>query len=224
MSGARNDLLNFHRETLVDRLVQLMQESIYAGKYPPKSMISEAGVAKEFGVGRVPAREALLRLEGMNLVRKNHLRREIVKLSPADFAHMYELKAAIETVAVLKGSLLATEQEIDAIKEIVKGMEQATSQDDVVQRRDLNHRFHEALVSCSKNQQLIDAFLPLARQLRWTTSLILKQPDRQQESNREHGKIFAAFRQKKTEELRKLMEKHANDHVNRMLALMEPSE
>jgi DNA-binding GntR family transcriptional regulator len=224
MSTARNDLLNFHRETLVDRLVQLLQESIFSGKYPPKSMISESGVAKEFGVGRVPAREALLRLEEMNLVRKNHLRREIVKLSPEEFAQMYELKTAIETFAVIKGSLLASAQEIETIKEIINRMEQATSQGNIVQRRNLNHSFHEALVSCGKNQKLIDAFLPLTRQLRWTTSLILKLPERQLQSNREHGEIFTAFQQKKTEKLRKLIEKHSNDHVNRVLALMESSE
>ncbi len=221
MSVARNNFLNFHRETLVDRLVKLLQESIFSGKYPPKSMISEAGVAKEFGVGRVPAREALLRLEEMNLVRKNHLRREIVKLSPEEFSHMYELKTAIETFGIVKGSLLATEGEIDVIKEILNRMDKATEQNDIVQRRNLNQTFHVALISCCKNQTLIDAFLPLTKQLRWTTSLIIKLPDRQRESNREHREIFAAFRQKKTEKLRKLIEKHASDNVNRVLAIME---
>ncbi len=224
MSAMSNSLLNFHRETLADRLVQLLQESIFSGKYPPQSMISESGVAKEFGVGRVPAREALLRLEEMNLVRKSHLRREIVKLSPEEFAHMYELKTAIEAFGVIKGSLLAGEQEIAAVKEILDGMEQATAQNDIVQRRNLNQNFHETLVSCCKNKKLIDAFLPLTRQLRWTTSLIMKLPDRQRESNREHREIFAAFQQKKTDKLRKLIEKHSSDHVNRVLALMESSE
>ena len=225
MSAARNDLLNFHRETLVDRLVQLLQESIFSGKYPPKSMISEAGVAKEFGVGRVPAREALLRLEEMNLVRKSHLRREIVKLSPEDFAQMYELKTAIETVGAAKGSLLASEREVKAIKEILERMEQAISQDNIVQLRKLKHNFHEALVSCCRNRKLIDAYLPLTRQLRWTTSLVVKlPPDRQLEFNREHEEIFTAFQQKKTEKLRKLLEKHANAHVKRVLAIMESNE
>ncbi len=224
MAGARNDLLNFRRETLVDRLVQLLQESIFSGKYPPKSMISESGVAKEFGVGRVPAREALLRLEEMNLVRKHHLRREIVKLSPQEFAHMYELKTAIESFGVVRGSLLAAEREIDAIKGILHGMKQAISQDGIVQHRNLNHSFHESLVSCCKNQKLIDAFLPLSRQLRWTTSLVLKLPDRPLKFNREHEEIFVAFQQKKTEKLRKLIEKHANAHVKRVLALMEESD
>ena len=72
-----------------------------------------------------------------------------------------------------------------------------------------------------KNQKIIDAYLPLSRQLRWTTSLILKLPERQQESNREHSEIFTAFQEKKTGRLRKLIEKHAKDHVNRVLVLME---
>jgi DNA-binding GntR family transcriptional regulator len=147
-----------------------------------------------------------------------------VKLSPGEFADMYELKTAIETFGIIKGSLLATKGEIDAIREILNRMDQATEQNDIVQRRNLNQTFHEALISCCKNQILIDAFLPLTKQLRWTTSLIIKLPDRQWESNREHREIFAAFQQKKTEKLRKLIEKHASDNVNRVLALMEPSE
>ena len=114
-----NNLLNFHRETLVDRLVQVLQGSIFSGQYPPNTMISEGGIAKEFRVGRVPAREALLRLEEMNLIRKSNLRRTIVKLSPEEFADMHELKTAIESFGVVKGSLRATQQEIDAIQEIM---------------------------------------------------------------------------------------------------------
>ncbi len=224
MAVTSKNLLHFHRETLADRLVQLLQESIFSGKYPPESMISESGVSKEFGVGRVPAREALLRLEEMNLVRKNHLRREIVKLSPEEFAHLYDLKTAIESFGIIKGSQLATEGEIDAIKDILDTMDQATAQNDIVQRRKLNQTFHVALVSCCKNQTLIDAYLPLTKQLRWTTSLMIQLPDRQQESNREHREIFTAFQQKKTDKLRKLIEKHASDNVNRVLALMESSE
>jgi DNA-binding GntR family transcriptional regulator len=223
MATATNNLFTFHRETLADRLVQLLQESIFSGKYPPESMISEQGIAKEFGVGRVPAREALLRLEEMNLVRKSHLRREIVKLSPKEFAHLYDLKTAIESFGIIKGSLLATEEEIEAIKEILHRMDQATAKNDIVQRRNLNQIFHVALVSCCKNQRLIDAYLPLTKQLRWTTSLIIKLPDRQEESNREHREILVTFEQKKIDKLRKLIEKHASDNVDRVLALMEPN-
>lgn len=114
MAQMKNPLLNFRRETLVDRLVQLLQESIYSGKYPPQMMISEAGVSKEFGVSRVPAREALQRLEEMNLIRKNHLRREIVKLSLEEFAQIYELKNVVEAFGAMKGSLTASPQEIEA--------------------------------------------------------------------------------------------------------------
>lgn len=50
--------LTVHRETLVDRLVYLLQESILSGRLKPKTKLSEARVAKEFGVSRVPAWEA----------------------------------------------------------------------------------------------------------------------------------------------------------------------
>lgn len=81
MTEKEQSILDIRRETLVDRLVQLLQESIFSGKRLPKTRISEMGVAKEFGISRVPAREALQRLEETNLVRKTHLGREIVQFS-----------------------------------------------------------------------------------------------------------------------------------------------
>ena len=224
MAQMKNPLLNFHRETLVDRLVQLLQESIYSGKYPPQMMISEAGVSKEFGVSRVPAREALQRLEEMNLIRKNHLRREIVKLSLEEFAQIYELKNVVEAFGAMKGSLAASPQEIEAIREVFNQTEQAIFRGDMNQLQYLNQSFHESLVFCCKNKKLIDTFLSLVKQVRWTTSLALKLTERPPQSNQEHRKIFDAFQERKADEVRALIESHTNAHMKRVLAQMESWE
>ena len=78
--------IQIQRETLVDRLVELLQESILKGKIKPKTRLSESGVAKIYGVSRVPAREALQRIEERGLVRKNHLGREVIEFSREELA------------------------------------------------------------------------------------------------------------------------------------------
>ncbi|NIS61920.1 MAG: GntR family transcriptional regulator, partial [Proteobacteria bacterium] len=71
--------INLNRETLVDRIVDILEGRILTGELKPTAKLSEARVAKEFGVSRVPAREALQRLQEMNLVRKTRLGREVAK-------------------------------------------------------------------------------------------------------------------------------------------------
>ena len=221
MTADRNELLNFHRETLVDRLVQLLQESIFSGKYPPKSTISEAGVAKEFGVGRVPAREALLRLEEMNLVCKNHLRREIVKLSREEFRHISEHKIIVEAFAVMKGSLNANQQDFEKIEAILKQMGEQIPIGDLEQRLLLNHAFHDSLVICSGDQRLIQTFLSLARKVRWALPYALRFESNPARGYQRHREIFELFRQREAEKVRRLIETHYGETLDRILARPE---
>jgi DNA-binding GntR family transcriptional regulator len=64
--------LNLNQETLVDRIVDILEDRILTGKLEPGTKLSEVGVANEFGVSRAPAREALQRLQEMNLLQKTY--------------------------------------------------------------------------------------------------------------------------------------------------------
>jgi DNA-binding GntR family transcriptional regulator len=155
------------------------------------------------------------------LIRKNHLRREIVKLSMEEFAHIYELKNVVEAFGAMKGSLAASQRDIENIKEVLNQIEQAILRGDMTQLQYLNQSFHESLVFCCANKKLIDTFLSLVKQVRWTTSLALKLTERPPQSSQEHIEIFEAFQQRKAEEVRTLIERHTNAHMNRVLAQME---
>jgi DNA-binding GntR family transcriptional regulator len=224
MKGKEPSILDIHRETLVDRLVQVLQESIFSGKRLPKTRISEVGVAKEFGISRIPAREALQRLEEMNLVRKNHFGREIVQFSRDEFAQIYELKNVVEAFGAMKGCLNASSQEINKIKKILVKMGQVLSCGDMDQLKLLGHEFHDSMVYCCNNKKTIDTFLSLARQIRWATSLSLYKEDRPAQSYGEHKEIFTAFQRKEAETVRTLIENHSNLVMNRILSQMESQD
>jgi DNA-binding GntR family transcriptional regulator len=212
--------LAIRRETLVDKLLLLLQESILSGKRLPKSKISEVGIAKEFGVSRVPAREALQRLEEMNLVRKTHLGREIMQFSREEFEQIYELKNVVEAFGAMKGCLNAKQQDMKRIEAILKKMEKTLAREDVDQLMGLNHLFHDALVFCCDNPQVIDTFSSLVRKIRWVMPFSLRLPTRPEQSYREHREIFAAFRKREAEKLRQLLERHSNNNMHRIVAKM----
>lgn len=224
MEKEKNIRLTVNRETLVDRLVQILQDSILTGKIKPKTRLSEAGVAEEFGVSRVPAREALQRLEEMNLVRKNHLGREVVEFSREEFTQIYELKNVIEAFGAAKGCLLASEEKLAELQSILLKMEQSLSKGDLNQLRYLNYEFHDLMVNCCQNEKLIEVYSSLVKKIRWATSLSLELPARPEESFREHKLIYEAFRERNSERLRGLMEEHSYHNMCRILSQMENRE
>lgn len=217
-------ILSVRRETLVDKLLQHLQESILSGKRPPKSKISETGIAREFGVSRVPAREALQRLEKMNLIRKTHLGREIAQFSPEEFRQIYELKNVVEAFGAMKGCLNAGEEEMRRIEEIIRRMEKASSRGDVDLLLGLNHEFHDSLVFCCGNPQVIETFLSLVQKIRWVMPFSLRLPTRPKQSYREHRDIFAAFRKREAQKVREMLEAHSDANMKRFLAHMETKE
>jgi DNA-binding GntR family transcriptional regulator len=213
--------IQVQRETIVDRLVELLQDSILKGKIKPKTRLSESSVAKTYGVSRVPAREALQRIEDMGLVRKNHLGREVIKFSREEFSQIYELKNVIEAHGTVKGAEIANDQDMEHLKSIVEQMEKSFSAGDWAQLVDFNHQFHDYMVFCCHNKKLIESYKLLVKQVRWATSLSLKLPDRSKESLREHKSIFKAFLKRDLQNLRSLIESHSENNRLRILSQME---
>jgi DNA-binding GntR family transcriptional regulator len=220
MSKIEHSIFTIHRETLVDKLVQNLREAIFSGKRLPKSKISEASIAKEFGVSRVPAREALQRLEEMNLVRKTHLGREVVQFSREEFGHIYELKNVLEAFGAMKGAMNAGRPEIEKIEAIIREMADVIACNDIDRLQCLNHEFHDSLVFCCKNPKVIESFSSLAKQVRWAIPISLQLRERPVLSYREHQDIFAAFRRGEAEKVRYLLEAHSNANMERILTQM----
>jgi DNA-binding GntR family transcriptional regulator len=216
--------VKLNRETLVDRIVDILENRILKGELRPRTKLSEIHVANEFGVSRVPAREALQRLEEMNLVRKNHLGREVAEFSREEYAQIHELKDAVEAFGVMKGALKASPQHLARIQSVMQRMERYASDGDLARMKRCNYEFHDLLVSCCGNQKLFNTYLSLVKQVRWATTLSLQLPTRLKEAFREHQKIFEAFRRKDGMAARAFIEAHSQESMKRVLSQMESME
>jgi DNA-binding GntR family transcriptional regulator len=216
--------LNINRETLVDRIVEILEDRILTGELEPKTRLSEIRVSNEFGVSRAPAREALQRLEDMNLVRKTHLTREVVKFSYEEFRDTYELKNVVEAFGAMKGALKATNWDLRKIQSVMKNMKKYLDSGKFEKLRYLNYQFHDLMVKCSGNEKLITTYLSLVKQVRWATSLSLLLPGRPQNAYEEHQAIFKQFKQGEAEKVRSLLETHSNDNMERIFSQLENKE
>lgn len=216
--------LNLNRETLVDRIVDILEDRILTGELLPTTKLSEAGVASEFGVSRVPAREALQRLQEMNLVRKTHLGREVAKFRVEEFREIHELKNVLGAFGAMKGALNATDRDLSEIQSVIDKMRDCMNSGNLRELRSFNFQFHDLLVYCSRNQKVIETYVLLAKQVRWAASLSLRLPDRPVHSTQEHLAIFEAFKQRDVKKVRTLLEKHTNDSMERILTELKRRE
>jgi DNA-binding GntR family transcriptional regulator len=221
---AKGIKLNLNRETLVDRIVEILEDRILTGELEPKTKLSETWVADEFDVSRSPAREALQRLEDMNFVRKTHIGREVADFTLDEFREIYELKNVVEAFGAMKGALKATNWDLKKIQSVMKNMSKCLNSGEFEKIKHLNYQFHDLLVKCSGNEKLIETYVSLVKQVRWSTSFSLGLPGRPQQSFEEHQAIFEVFRQRRAQEVRDLLETHSNNNMKRVLSQLEDKE
>jgi DNA-binding GntR family transcriptional regulator len=207
------------RETLVDRICEILEEEILNGALGPGSKLSEARVAVRFGVSRIPAREALNRLEDMGLVRKTHLSREVAEFSLHEFREIYELKNVIEAFGAMKGSLAATKEDLAEIQLVLDEMVRCSRSGNLRELARINARFHDLLVFSSRHGEIIRSYSSLVKRVRWA-ALSHSLPGRPAQSTDEHMAIFDAFKRRDGQRVRMLLESHLNASMERTLGRM----
>ena len=96
-------------EQLVDRVRDRILAGLVEGGGRP---IRQDALGREFGVSKIPLREALARLEQEGLVESQANRGWFVRgLSAAEAAEVYDLRQTLEPSAMARAALLASEAE-----------------------------------------------------------------------------------------------------------------
>ncbi len=178
--------------------------------------MSEVGVANEFGVSRAPAREALQRLEDMNLLQKTYKGRQVKAFNRSELRETYELKNVVEALGVMQGSLRATHRDHKEIAALLNKMSGRSKYGNIEKLQKINYQFHDRLVFSSRNRKVIDMYNLLAKQVRWAISLSLQLIDRPDLAYGEHKEIFDSFVRREAIEVRALMESHTNRAMERV--------
>lgn len=223
----RFDKLGIHRETYVDKIVDIIEDQILSGKLAPNTRLSEVQLAKEFDVSRGPAREALNRLEDMGLIEKGHQGRRVKAFNLTEYRENYELRIIVEAYCAMQASFRASKQDHKKLKSIIDEMkkslslEKQTKPRSKAKLRKLNLQFHDFLVACSQNETLIEIYQLAVKKVRWANNFILNMPEHSQYDYKEHSDIFDAFVKREGETVRMLMEKHAKGVLEMVLQRFE---
>jgi len=195
--------------TLWEQVRDRLREDILAGGLEPGAELSEVALAREFGTSRGPLREALGRLAAEGLVTITPRRGAVVtQLSRQEFLDAYQVREALETLAVRLAVPLVSDAEVAHLRELCELMARAASEDEVRLFFDTNNAFHEALVRGSRNRKLHEVHRLLVGQMVPYLPRSLELRGNLQQSVAEHEAILAAVEARDANRAAELLAEH----------------
>lgn len=134
------------RQTLTSAVTESLRQRLLSGEFVDGQQLRQEALSNEYGVSRVPVREALRQLEAEGLIQIiDHKGAIVSKLSLDDVLELLEIRAMLES-SVLKASIpCQTSADITLAEQTLHEFEVALQKNDVRHWGELNSRFHLAL-------------------------------------------------------------------------------
>jgi len=207
------------RARTVDFLVNALQERISDGEFGVGSWIRQERLAEEFGVSRMPIREALHRLQALGVVEIVANRGARVKMpSMRDIAEAFEVRGVLEGHAAFRAARGCTQAEMDKLHQAGQWFEAAAEEarkGSNEKAKELwykaNELFHGTVIQASGNRQLSLSINALhhrmPRNLTW--SALGGDPRLLSDNAEEHLRIADAIEERDSELARKLTIEHS---------------
>jgi|SRR5690606_5780837 len=204
----------------VDEIVAVLEEDIVLGVLHPHQRLVEDELIERFAVKRHVVREALARLEHMGLVeRRRNVGAMVRAFQPQEVIDLYDMRILLECEAMRRMPLPVPQTELEELKRIQQGHDQAVLGDDQRTVFRSNQRFHEKLYGLCGNQVLAKAINEYARHTHAIRFGALSTPEQQKRSMREHHQILEALEEGNREILIELAHSHLLPSRDRYLAL-----
>ncbi len=128
---------------------------------------NEEKLARRFRMSRTPIRDVLYELEKQRIIIRRHKRGIVLrKPSAKEISEVYDVRIAMEMLAIERAVSNVTPKDIQALKQIDRELKEAIGKNDVYLGDQLDMKFHTKIIEISGNEYLktmIDQFGLLIR-------------------------------------------------------------
>jgi DNA-binding GntR family transcriptional regulator len=148
--------VNLDVRNIADQIVEILRDRILAGTVQLGTAIRQEALASEFGVSKIPLREALARLEQNGLLISQPNRGYFVRpMTVAEVEDIYALRLKLEPDAVAAAAKRATPQDRDVAVEALQAFKREAASRNVSGGAH-NRAFHLSLVRPCRQNVTID--------------------------------------------------------------------
>jgi DNA-binding GntR family transcriptional regulator len=195
--------------TMSSQLTTRLRDRILAGTYAPGSQLLQDALAAEFGVSKIPVREALVQLRGEGLVDIfAHRGFQVRPLSAVELEEVFRLRLQIEPPAVAEGARRANSSDRDATRTAFERLNLALTTKELGKSGALNRAFHLALI-VPKLQPVSSEILGRLHVLAQRYVQVHLMPrGRVNRATREHAALLEAWETGKAKEAARLTRLH----------------
>jgi DNA-binding GntR family transcriptional regulator len=140
--------------TLKSHIFSGLRDAIVSGRYRPGERLNESKIAREFGVSRIPVREALMQLQEhglvMNLERRGMF---VTQLNEEDVQRINSLRVVLEAEALKLCRLRMSKKDAARLQDIMTRMEAWTERTEM-DAAALDLQFHRTMWEAAGNPYL----------------------------------------------------------------------
>jgi DNA-binding GntR family transcriptional regulator len=198
--------------TMTGQIMARIREKIIAGDYSPGAPLLQDAIAAEFGVSKIPVREALVQLRSDGLVDIfAHRGFQVRPVSLAEMQEVFNLRHAIEPAAVAEGARQATAEDRAAAAASLRALNRALADGDLRTSGDLNSEFHIRLIVPRLQLVTSETLARLHTLSQRYVRMHLRPAGRVKRATREHTALYDAWAGKKLKEARGLCEAHIEE-------------
>ena len=208
---------------LRDVVFETLRDAIITQVLKPGERLMEIQLADEMGVSRTPVREAIRKLELEGLVvmvpRKGAY---VAGVSMKDIHEVYEVRSALEMLAVSLAAERITDEELDALeRQVLRESEAEESGENLDNIIYIDSTFHDIIYQAAHNQRLVQFVNILQEQLQRFRAASLARPGRSKTALEEHKQIVEALSERNGELASRLAREHIENAENAMISSME---
>jgi DNA-binding GntR family transcriptional regulator len=195
--------------TMSGQLTSRIREKILTGAYPPGSPLLQDVIAAEFGVSKIPVREALVQLRAEGLVDVfAHRGFQVRPLSAIEVDEAFRLRLQIEPGAVAEGARRALASDSEAARLAFTNLNDALMSGELYDSGDLNRTFHLALIVPRLQPVTAEVLGRLHILSQRYVRMHLLPRGRVKRATKEHTALFEAWTEGKTAEVSRLTHAH----------------
>jgi DNA-binding GntR family transcriptional regulator len=207
--------------TAQEAVLRELRDAIISGAIAPGTQLLQEEVAEQFGVSRVPVREALRILEGEgHLTHTAQRGYYVTALDIDDLVEIYRLRQLLESAAVRHTAGRLTEADLTVMRELIEKIDEAGAADDIGGIARANRDFHFMLIDSPGQARLVR----LIHQL-WDVSSPYRShyfagKENRERLQKEHRAILRAATAGDTEKVIELLDLHRRNAIAELAAAL----
>lgn len=202
-----------------DLIADALREAILRGIFQEGQSLRQDEIATQFGVSRIPVREALKQLEAEGLVTLHLNRGAIVSVLTAQEAQeICEIRSALEVKAMQLAIPKFRETDIEKAAVILEATDQAT---DAGVLAKLNWEFHATLYATAERPRLLAMIKTLHVNCDRYVRVQLVEMDYQERSQKEHYQLLDACQKQDTKAAIRLLKRHIDTAGEQLIAYLQ---